>query len=382
MRIVQYCQHVLGVGHFHRSLEIAKALAPHEVVMVTGGADVDCKWPDNVRQVQLPGLMMDADFSTFIPMEEGADVDEVLVRRLSIFKELMAEVRPDIFLVELFPFGRKKFGFELLPILENIKAGMYGTCKSVCSLRDILVEKKDQTRFEGRVLSKLNPLFDALLVHGDPELVRLEETFSAAVNITIPIHYTGYVTPVPAPGAGTVLGGELRLSGMPLVVASAGGGTVGQELLKATVQASITLTGTIPHRLAAFIGPYASDEDFINLAELAVGYPGISVKRFTNRFPSYLDAAELSVSMAGYNTTMNLLAAETYGLVLPFDQNWEQRMRAERIEKTGALKVLEEGDLSPSRLAELMAEGLTRQTEPHGIDLDGAQKSAQIICEM
>ena len=57
MRIVQYCQHVLGVGHFHRSLEIARALSPHEVIMVTGGAEVDCNWPDNVRRIQLPGLI-------------------------------------------------------------------------------------------------------------------------------------------------------------------------------------------------------------------------------------------------------------------------------------------------------------------------------------
>lgn len=148
MRIVHYCQHVLGVGHFHRSLEIAKALAPHDVVFVTGGAPMAFDPPDNVRQVQLPGLMMDADFSRFIPVEEGADVDELLVRRLAQFRALMADVRPDVFLVELFPFGRKKFGFELLPILETAKAGEYGLCKTVCSLRDILVEKKDQAKFE------------------------------------------------------------------------------------------------------------------------------------------------------------------------------------------------------------------------------------------
>jgi len=382
MRIVQYCQHVLGVGHFHRSLEIAKALAPHEVVLVTGGAELSFNLPSNVRQVQLPGLMMDADFSKFIPVEDHADVDEVLVRRLAMFRELMAEVRPDIFLVELFPFGRKKFGFELLPILESVKAGDYGPCKSVCSLRDILVEKTDQAKFENRVLSQLNPLFDSLLVHGDPELIRLEETFPATKDITIPVHYTGYVTPGPTPGAGAALGEELRLSGMPLVVASAGGGNVGQELLRAIVKASLLLAETTPHRLAAFTGPYASDSDFLSLAELALGHPGISVQRFTNRFPAYLDAATLSVSMAGYNTTMNLLAAGTYGLVLPFDQNREQRMRAERIEKTGALKVLEENDLSPALLSRLMGEGLTRQVGPHGINLDGARESARIICNI
>lgn len=382
MRIVQYCQHVLGVGHFHRSLEIAKALAPHEVVFVTGGAPMDFEPPANVRHVQLPGLMMDADFSRFIPVEPGAEVDEVLVRRLAQFKDLMAEVRPDIFLVELFPFGRKKFGFELLPILEAARAGEYGPCKSVCSLRDILVEKTKQAKFEKRVLSQLNPLFDCLLVHADPQLIRLEETFPAAADITIPIRYTGYVTPRPAPGAGAAVKAKLDLADEPLVVASAGGGNVGQELLQATVQASALLAETTPHRLVVFTGPYASDAELSDLAELAKNTPSIDIRRFTDRFSAWLDAADLSVSMAGYNTTMNLLAAETYGLVLPFGQNREQRMRAERIEKTGALTVLAPDDLAPARLAELMGQSLARQAGPHGIDLDGAHASAEIICQL
>jgi len=382
MRVVQYCQHVLGVGHFHRSLEIARALAPHEVILVTGGAKVEFEPPPNVRQVQLPGLMMDAEFSRFIPLEEGADVDEVLRRRLAQFEALMDEVRPDIFLVELFPFGRKKFGFELLPILENVRAGKYGPCKAVCSLRDILVEKKDQAKFEKRVLSQLNGLFDCLLVHADPKLVRLEETFPASGKIRIPVRYTGYVTPAPAPGAGAALAEELGLNDLPLIVASAGGGNVGQELLRATAAGSRLLAESIPHRLAVFTGPYASDDEMSQLEALAAGQSHITVRRFTNRFPAYLDAAALSVSLAGYNTTMNLLAAGTYGLVLPFDQNREQRMRAERIEKQGALTVLNPCDLTPESMARLMGDGLSRSHAPHSIDLDGARKSAEAILDL
>ncbi|HID02727.1 MAG TPA: glycosyltransferase, partial [Desulfobacterales bacterium] len=41
MKVACYCQHVLGIGHFHRSLEICKALAErHETVMILGGPDV------------------------------------------------------------------------------------------------------------------------------------------------------------------------------------------------------------------------------------------------------------------------------------------------------------------------------------------------------
>lgn len=165
------------------------------------------------------------------------------------------------------------------------------------------------------------------------------------------------------------------------MVASAGGSNVGQNLLRAVVQASALLTETTPHRLVVFTGPYTSDKEMTDLTQLAGKSTSIDIRRFTDRFSAWLDAADLSVSMAGYNTTMNLLAAETYGLVLPFDQNREQRMRAERIEKTGALGVLSPDDLAPAHLARLMGQGLARQVEPHSIDLNGARKSAAVICE-
>ena len=62
MKIIQYCQHVLGIGHFFRSLELARAFKDHEVILVLGGPRVEADLPENVRVFQLPELMMDADF--------------------------------------------------------------------------------------------------------------------------------------------------------------------------------------------------------------------------------------------------------------------------------------------------------------------------------
>ena len=59
MRIFLYCQHVLGIGHFFRTLEICKALKNHDVVLVSGGPVVDTPLPDHVKELRLPGLMMD-----------------------------------------------------------------------------------------------------------------------------------------------------------------------------------------------------------------------------------------------------------------------------------------------------------------------------------
>ncbi|QJB55989.1 glycosyltransferase [Pseudodesulfovibrio sp. zrk46] len=380
MRVLFYCQHVLGVGHVFRSLEIVKGLADHEVILVTGGAELDIEPPANMTHIQLPGLMMSPDFKTFIPLEEGVtDVDALLERRLAQFRDIMAEHRPDIFLVELFPFGRKKFRFELLPILEDIRKGTWGNCKSVCSVRDILVEKDDMEKYTRGVLKMLNPNFDAVLVHADPELVTFDETFPGVKDMVPKLHYTGYVACKPAPGAGQALRNELGVDDTPLIVTSVGGGNVCQELIDSVLEASPILNETHPHRLCIFTGPYATDDNFARYQQMAEPYPWISVRRFTQRFPDYLAAADLSVSLGGYNTTMNLLAADTYGLMYPFMQNREQSMRAKRLEEKGILKLLGSDDLAPATMAKMMGEAIDHPAQSHTIDLDGAANTARLL---
>jgi len=107
------------------------------------------------------------------------------------------------------------------------------------------------------------------------------------------------------------------------------------------------------------------------------------VEHFTPDFLSFLDAADLSVSMAGYNTSMNIMAAGTPALVWPFAQNREQRLRAERLARLGGLQILSDKDLDPKRLAGLMTRMLTEKEQPAGpIDLNGAEKTAVRVAGM
>lgn len=392
MRILHYCQHVLGMGHFFRSLEIDKALRDHEVTLVTGGMPVGASLPPHVRHEELPPLMMDKDFSRFVCMggyEPGEidpekELDRIRTNRANRLLTIVEQVRPHIFLVELFPFGRKQFGFELLPVLERARNGEFGAMKCLCSLRDILVEKDNQAAYENRVLSILNPLFHGVLVHTDPRVVRLEETFARTADIAVPVLDTGYVTPLPEQekeqGA-TFRNAQNLPGGMPYIVASAGSGSVGYDLLKATILASRELASSLPHRLQVFTGPFMDQLQKNLLKQAATGASHIALDEFTDNFMQYLCAADLSVSMAGYNTTMNLLAAGTYGLVQPFDQNREQRMRSERLAARGALGVLEQEDLAPPVLAARMRDALQRTDRPAPVqvDLNGAQRTAAFI---
>ncbi|MCP4624769.1 MAG: glycosyl transferase [bacterium] len=379
MKIIQYCQHVLGIGHLFRSLEICQALSDHEVVLVTGGPRVDAKLPDHVREERLPDLQMNQEFKGLFSSRENSTPEQIKADRQKSLLALFASEKPDIFLVELYPFGRKAFRFELDPVLEEINHKKPPACGVVCSVRDILVEKEDQVKHETRVVKTLNKYFDAVLVHADPNLAQLNETFDQYEEIKIPVVYTGYIAPKPKTDAAQKIRRHLRVGDDELlIIASAGGGNVGAPLLAAAVQAFNQLTVEKTCYLNVFSGPFLERADFDDLKNMAG--PNVQIEQFTSDFPAYLAAADLSISMGGYNTTMNILSTGVPALVWPFAQNREQRLRAGRLAKEGLLKVLENEDLQPQRLAGLMDQMLAAPNRRSGdFDLNGAINTAKWI---
>ncbi len=369
VKIIIYCQHVLGVGHFFRTLEIARAMEAFEVILVTGGGKVEVALPDHIRQVNLPGLMMDENFTRLHSVDLQKSVDEVKCERKKILLDLIKTETPDLFLIELYPFGRRAFRFELIPVLELIKDKFQKTCKVVCSLRDILVEKKDAQKYETRVIEALNSWFDAVLVHSDPQLIKLSATFSRLDNINIPIVYTGFVTPVPDPETVKHIRQKTGLARKGrLIVASAGGGNVGAPLLRSVVQAHKELSSSEDVLLKVYTGPYMDTEDKKSLRSFAG--KRIEVEEFSGEFVSLLGAADLSISMAGYNTCMNIVAANVPSLVWPFSQNREQRERALKIARFARMTILEDQDLTPVKLSRLIEKSLGQKASRPDVQLN------------
>jgi predicted glycosyltransferase len=289
--------------------------------------------------------------------------------------------KPDLFLIELYPLGRKAFRAELDPLLEGIGSGRLPSCRVVCSVRDILVEKEDQSRHEARAVKTLNRWFDALLVHADPTVIRLEATFDRMEAIRIPVVYTGFIAPTVRPTRDRRAWKRARgiAPDQPLVVISAGSGAVGFTLLEAAIRAVRQLPADLPVRVQVFTGPFMAQKDADHLRRRSD--PRTVVDRFTSDLPAWLQAADLSISMAGYNTCMALLATGVRGLVYPFAQNREQGMRARLLAERNLLAIIEEQDLLPSRLAARLLECLMSRSSPGGsaVDIDGAAHTAQWI---
>jgi len=368
MRILFYSQHVLGIGHFFRSMEIARALEPHEVLFVEGGSPLrNFTPPAHVRRVLLPPVMMDSGFSRVDVGE--ADPDSVWRERSERLLDLFHSFRPHRVVTELFPFGRRMFRHELMPLLDAARQTT-STTLVVCSLRDILVEKSDVRKYEMRVLDILNVYYDLLMVHADPRIIDLSETFSRTGDIAIPLVYTGFVCRRAPERRGQ---GDRRV-----IVVSTGGGRVGADLLQVVLKGFRRLKGS-ELELRVFLGPFMEEAERSALADLASGDHRVSLRPFTDDFLAELAGADLSISMGGYNTCMDILASRVPALVYPFPQNREQSMRAGRLEELGLLRVLK--SLSVAELSTAMEALLECPDVPgfHAPDMDGATKTARLL---
>jgi predicted glycosyltransferase len=91
--------------------------------------------------------------------------------------------------------------------------------------------------------------------------------------------------------------------------------------------------------------------------------------------------ARLSISQAGYNTVMDILATGARALVLPFAEGAEseQTLRARLLAERGLLALLEP-PFEPARLGGAIDAALLRPPPPaNGIDLGGAAATARVI---
>lgn len=380
MKVLFYCQHVLGIGHLVRSVEIARALSREDdVTFVTGGAPVDgFLFPPGVKLIQLPALQTDEEFGALEDCGSGQGVEMIQELRRQRLLSLFDQLRPDALVIELFPFGRKRFAFELIPLLEHARSRREETLVA-CSLRDILVEKADAARHEERVCRIVNSYFDLILVHGDPAFQELGETFHRVGDLQCEIRYTGLVQQeVPIPAAGSVTP-DLA----PTVVVSIGSGRYrhGQILLESVIRAAARLEQKIPHRFRIFAGPFIPHEVYAALEQMARQVGNVEIEKYSPHFSEHLKWADLSISMGGYNTIMNILATGVRSLVYPYTANddLEQQIRARKLASLGVVELLHPEMLAAEVLAPKIERMLAKKPVTSTFDMDGAANSARIL---
>jgi predicted glycosyltransferase len=373
-RVLLYVQHILGIGHLTRAARIANAMRARDidVTVVQGGMAVEgIDWGD-ARLEYLPAIRAGGGGYADLVDADGQPVSDALrARRCERLMAICAQMQPDVIVIEAFPFGRRAMRFELLPLLEQVRS-MPQPPVVACSIRDILHENR-KPGLNQKTVDLLNRHFDLIFVHGDREFIALEESFPLADLVEDKVRYTGIVAPMTI-GA---------LTGPPHdVVVSAGGGAVGEALLRAALKA-LAAPAFADLSCCIITGPNLDAEVLAELKRDA--RRDVTVYRFRDDFPALLAQARLSVSQCGYNTAADVLMARCASVFVPssFQGETEQTRRSGLLSARGLAVSVPEEVLTPDRLAEAMADALAAPTPlPEAYpDLQGAPHCARLVAE-
>lgn len=374
--ILFYCQHSLGMGHLVRSLALADSLSSEFRVLLLNGGKLPpkLKIPSGIEILNLPPLGFDQE-GGLTSRDNRWTVEQAQEKRRKVILDIYLSERPEVVLVELFPFGRKKFADELLPLLEQAK----GRSKIVCSLRDILVSKrKDQVRHDTRSVETANAYLDAIIVHSDPAFARLDETFRTDVPLQVPIHYTGFIAPKARQSKKKTTRRRVRK-----VIVSAGGGIVGKKLFETAIAAGRIIGRRTPLEMTIAGGLFLPDEDWVYLQGLMPNDKMFKFKRFIPNLRREMSDSDVSISQCGYNTALDVILSGVSGIAVPYgtaDREDEQTRRAKRLEEIGAIQVCE--DPTPEALALGIERAFDFCPNPLSLDFNGGDASTRIVKQL
>jgi predicted glycosyltransferase len=294
----------------------------------------------------------------------GLPFSKVRVMRQEVIRSAVLNFWPDIFLVDHMPHGAMG---ELLLTFEALKAAGAGT-KIILGLRDILdapevIQRRWQ--LEG-AYEALERFYDMVLVYGMREVFDLAEQYRFPQHVAERLRYCGYVcTPAPARQAAETRAAYLEgaSSDAKLIVAMAGGGADAYATMCTILNALSGIRAQQPCVLVLITGPFMPDQLRSDLHRRANGLPAWILPEVDDTL-SFLEAADLVVAMAGYNTTMEILRSGKPAILIPrAGPSAEQRMRARLFAAKGWVEMADPEGLSAGQLQRMAIDLLKREAQ-------------------
>ncbi len=384
-RILVYSHDTFGLGNIKRMLEISKhlvsAYADVSVLIISGSPLVHAfRIPPHIDYIKLPCLVRTLD-GLYDVKFLGLGYEETVRLRTTLITSAILDYSPHLILVDKKPFGVNN---ELSPGLRLLH-GRGALPKVVLLLRDILDSQETTTATWERnhYHDAVRCFYDRILVVGSPEIFDLASEYKFPASSESKVQFCGYLRRDRGQRTREQIRDELDIRDRQLVLVTSGGGEDGYHLLANYVEGLKQLpTGTNIKSLL-ICGPEMSEEHRRRVHDAAV-HPGLLVQDFANDMMGCMDAADLVVSMGGYNTICEILSLHKRSIIVPRVRPvQEQWIRAERMARLGLLRWIHPDHLTPTKLINAVMEELwANDPAPrtgYEVDLEGMSRVARSL---
>lgn len=401
LKIVFYFTHKESLGHSSRVINIVQFLKRKyggraSITVFQAGKEQEfLNLPEDVSWVHLPN-----PFHSKRDFKRGRSrycIPLSVVDRARFMLGEIKRIKPDVFITEFFPFGREMSRFELLPVIQYCKIRKTRILASIgypYIVQDNL-----------KLLKMYSDFYDAFLIH-TPKDIEYRSLLRCINNPVLnslyrkifqylkdKIYYTGYIVPLYLQNKGSrkvSFKKQLGIDNKILVLVSRGGGVIYPGIIVEALYISKFLSDK--YFIIIIAGPSASKKEFHLYKETIkrLGCKNIKLYRYLQEFPLLLKEADVSVSMCGYNTAVQLLYNGNKSVLIPSSVDpelangycCEQLSRAQILKKHLRSKILQYDSLKAPILAKAIQNVYKRNITEDAVSRDwfnGGERTADYI---
>ncbi len=377
-KILLYSHDTFGLGNIRRTLLLATELSNHyegaSILIVTGSPMIQAfRIPAGVDYVKLPCLDR-TDSERYMPRFLQQCADEVKHTRSAILQNAVLGFDPDLMIVDKRAGG---VDGELLPALRALRDSG-STAKLILGVRDIL-DAPERTRVSLRdngSFDIIEEFYDEVWIYGSRCIFDAVKEYDFPEPVARITHFCGYLKRPTEPPA--------RTAGAPHVLVTTGGGGDGLALIRTYLEGLAELPRSNALRTTVIFGPQMSTTDRKSLLERFDYLADVSFLEFEADLAKRYAAADVVVSLAGYNTVCELLSFAQRAILVPrAEPVQEQLIRARLLAAKGYFDLIEPDDLKPDYLIGRVLSALKpTPTVVPPLDLDGLPRVLKRTAEL
>jgi predicted glycosyltransferase/nucleoside-diphosphate-sugar epimerase len=384
-RVLLHAHDSFGLGHVRRTFAIAHAVHRHDPdvrLLVVSGSPLATAWalPPSAELIVLPSVTKARRPAEFVA-RDGKPVGAVLASRRGHLAAAVMRFRPHAMLVDHDPLGILE---ELELALSLVREGQ-GCTRVFLGLRDVIDDPQTvRAKWRKRgIYEAIEAFYDEVAVFGSRSVIDTIVEYDLAHLPPDRVHYVGYVSKDLAmerdDGESPWPDGDRA----PRILVMGGGGQDAAPLFDCVLREWSILDAAGASALLV-TGPLLDAAAFDDLRSRAAGFPHLGVSSFTGGVLSRIAAADVIVSMAGYNTVVEALAARRPLLLCPRVRPLaEQLIRAQLLERLGLARVHRVDVAGGDGIAEAILETVAASPPPESawsvLDLAGADRTAELL---
>lgn len=378
-RLMTYSHDGFGLGHLRRVSDISRCLvtdaSDSNVLMLIGCPSASVfPLPAGIDYIKVPSIVkVDTEVWHFRNLRIGFEQGKAL--RAAIIEKSADVFDPHLFLVDHIPGGVWN---ELLPTLRMLKER---DTALVLGIRDIL-DSPAVTRAawrEKNFYQVIREFYDEVFIYGCEAVFDTAGQYALDADLAEKVRYCGYVCSDQPLVDREQMRGELQIAEVPFVLIIAGGGFDAFPMMQVCLDAFRLFGGELPFQALMVTGPLMVPEQQARLRAQAATL-GVSVRASVEDSLSFMNAADLVITMAGYNSLCEILRLHKKALVIPRrGPSAEQTTRARVFGARGLIDVIFPDELTPPRLAERVVADLERKDFPvrdPSLELHGGRNAA------